>query len=260
MHSVLKEDEPVRIFSYWIASDQNLPVSTAQDLVAGLEWWPSDRRHARIEVYRKRYVNLADVNATADSRDSVHAFRRLDGESYGADVLLQLLRSGRYSGWVSYSYALSTRTDGTLGYAPAQDRRNEIDLVARYRAPSRWDLSAHFAFGSGTPYTDVVGQAVDRFYDPTTASWNPSVAPYSFEPVNGSYNGARYPMYQRLDVSASRMYHVRGATVTPSMTLINAYDYRNVFTYQFNFTTAPPTRTAFSQFPIFPAIGVTVGF
>ena len=260
MHAILKEDEPVRIFNYWIASDRYVPVSTAQDIVAGVDWWPSELRHARIEVYRKRYVNLTNVNDTADPSDPAHAFLRLDGESYGADVLLQLLRAGPYSGWVSYSYALSTRTDGTMLYAPAQDRRNEVDVVARYQTPSRWNLSAHFGFGSGTPYTNIVAQSVDRFYDPTTGTWNPSVSPYTFDPVNGPYNGSRYPVYQRLDLSASHVYHVRGTTVTPSVTLINAYNYHNVFTYEFNFTTSPPTRTAYSQFPLFPEIGVTVGF
>ena len=260
MHSILKEDEPVRIFNYWIASDQNVPVSTAQDIVAGLDWWPTERKHARLELYRKRYVNLADVSPTADPSHPANDFLRLDGESYGADLLLQLLRAGRYSGWISYSYATSTRSDGTMTYAPAQDRRNEVDAVVRYLTPSRWNLSAHFGFGSGTPYTNVVGQSVDRFYDPTTGTWNPSVSPYTFDPVNGTYNGARYPVYQRLDLSASRVFFVRGAMITPSLTLINAYDYRNVFTYQFNYTTSPPTRSAYSQFPIFPEIGVTVGF
>ena len=69
---------------------------------------------------------------------------------------------------------MSTRTDGTIEYAPAQDRRNEVDAVARYEIWHRsWTLSAHFGYGSGTPYTNVVGQVVDRFYDPTTGNWSP---------------------------------------------------------------------------------------
>ncbi|HXC24607.1 MAG TPA: TonB-dependent receptor, partial [Gemmatimonadaceae bacterium] len=171
MHSILKEDEPVRIFNYWVASDQNVPVSTAQDLVAGLELWPTAPHRVRVELFRKRYVNLTDVSPTADPSDPAHAFLRLDGESHGADVLLQLLKSSRYSGWISYSYTKSTRTDGTIEYAPAQDRRNEVDAVWRYETLSHWALSAHFGYGSGTPYTNVVGQIVDRFYDPTTGTW-----------------------------------------------------------------------------------------
>jgi hypothetical protein len=260
MHSLLKEDEPVRIFNYWIASDRNIPVSTAQDIVAGLELWPSIHRHIRLEFFRKRYVNLAEVSPSADPNDDAHAFLRLDGESHGADLLLQELRAGPYSGWISYSYTMSSRSDGSIQYSPAQDRRNELDVVAQYQAQSGWVLSGHFGYGSGTPYTNVVGEIASRFYDPTINSWSPSINPIGLDPINGPRNGSRYPAYQRLDLSASRAFHLRGTVITPSLQLINAYNYRNVFTYEFNYASAPPTRTALSQFPFFPAIGVTVAF
>ena len=260
MHSLLKEDEPVRIFDYWVASDHNIPVSIGRDLVAGVELWPNARRHVRLELFHKRYGDLAEANPSADPADAAHAFLRVSGVSRGADILLQQLSTGPYSGWVSYTYAVSRRSDGTMQYPPAQDRRHQIDAVAQYHTHARWTLSAHFGLGSGTPYTDVVGEVANRFYDPSSNVWNPSVAPISFEPVNGPRNGARYPLYQRLDLSASKSYHVRGAAITPSLEVINAYNYHNVFTYDFNFTASPPTRTAMSQFPLFPAIGVTVSF
>jgi hypothetical protein len=39
---------------------------------------------------------------------------------------------------------------------------------------------------------------------------------------------------------------------------VNAYNARNVFTYIFDYTANPPTRTAFTQFPLLPTVGVTV--
>jgi len=44
------------------------------------------------------------------------------------------------------------------------------------------------------------------------------------------------------------------------VSLINAYNARNVFTYVFDYTDNPPTRSAFSQFPFLPTLGVSIGW
>jgi hypothetical protein len=41
---------------------------------------------------------------------------------------------------------------------------------------------------------------------------------------------------------------------------VNAYNARNVFTYFFDYSDNPPTRTAISQFPFIPTVGVTVSW
>jgi hypothetical protein len=45
---------------------------------------------------------------------------------------------------------------------------------------------------------------------------------------------------------------------TPFFSVINAYNAKNVFMYTFDYGARPPTRTAYSQIPFLPTIGVTL--
>jgi hypothetical protein len=48
--------------------------------------------------------------------------------------------------------------------------------------------------------------------------------------------------------------------VVPYLSVVNAYNARNVFIYTFDYTHNPPSREASSQFPILPSLGLTVAF
>jgi hypothetical protein len=41
---------------------------------------------------------------------------------------------------------------------------------------------------------------------------------------------------------------------------VNAYNAKNIFIYQYDYSTDEPTRKAYSQFPIVPSLGVRVAF
>ena len=76
----------------------------------------------------------------------------------------------------------------------------------------------------------------------------------------GNRNAARYPKFQRLDLSVTRASQWRGVTWMPYLSLVNTSNARNVFTYVFDYTDNPPTRTALSQFPLIPTIGLTASW
>jgi len=61
-------------------------------------------------------------------------------------------------------------------------------------------------------------------------------------------------------VDASRELHFRGATVSPYVSVVNAYNAQNVFIYLYDYSTDNPTRRAISQFPVLPSMGVRVAF
>ena len=61
--------------------------------------------------------------------------------------------------------------------------------------------------------------------------------------------------------SASRSgLDVRGMTIAPYLSVVNAYNAKNIFLYVFDYTKSPPTRQAISQFPLLPSAGVTIHF
>jgi hypothetical protein len=113
---------------------------------------------------------------------------------------------------------------------------------------------------SGTPFTDIVGEIARRTYDPGSHGYASGGVAGQFEPVGGARNASRYPLFQRLDLSVARASTWRGMLVTPYLSVVNAYNAKNVFIYTFDYTRNPPTREAASQFPLLPSLGLTVAF
>ena len=259
LHSLNREDIPVRVFDFWVASDEYVEVSRATHVVLGVERWLGPLRFARVEGWYKRYDHLLEQNTADDPARRGDEFLDARGTSYGFDVLLRQLEAGPFSGWLSYTYALSQRTEGGTGYWPGHDRRHNVNVVGSWRA-GRYTFGARMGVASGTPFTDIVGQVVRRAYDPSTHDYGIGGFAGEREPLGGLRNAERYPLFQRLDLSVSRAGTWRGMTLVPFFSLVNAYNARNVFIYTFDYTRSPPTREASSQFPLLPSLGLTIGF
>ncbi len=259
MHSLNREDIPVRIFDFWIASDPYVPVSTARHYVLGAEKWLGPLRFARLEAWAKQYEHLLEQNTADDPAVRGDEFLESTGASYGFDLLLRQLDIGPVGGWLAYTYGVSSRARDGIAYWPGHDRRHNLNVVGTWKPGTHYTFSARLGVASGTPYTDIVGQLVRRTYNPRTQSFD-DASLGEREPVGGARNASRYPLFQRLDIGLSRAGTWRGMGVTPYLGIVNAYNASNVFIYTFNYTRNPPTREAQSQFPFLPSIGMTVTF
>jgi hypothetical protein len=76
------------------------------------------------------------------------------------------------------------------------------------------------------------------------------------EAISTTRNGERFPYYSRLDILFRWEFEKWGGTWRPFLQIVNVYNRTNVWVYSFNYDVSPPTRTGFSQLPIFPTIGV----
>ena len=260
LHGLRNEDIPVRIFDFWVASDRHIDVSSATHAVLGVERWLSSTRLVRVEGFYKWYDRLLEPNSADDPSVRGDEFLPTSGSSYGFDVMLRQLERGPLSGWIAYTYGVSSRRRGTLEYFPAQDRRHNLNAVASWALGRRTTLGARFGFGTGLPFTDIVGQIVRRTYDPGNNTWTLYNGVQPYEAVGGDRNASRYPTFQRLDLMLAQRYTKGRASITPYLQIVNAYNRRNVFIYTFDYTNNPPERQATSQFPFLPSIGVTVEF
>ena len=258
-HSLDREDIPVRLFDFWVASDATTPVSSAWHYILGTERWLSPTRYIRVEGFYKRYGRLLEANPQDDPSTRGDEFFPVDGDSYGADVLVRQFESGAFSGWISYTYAVATRTRDGQHYFPGHDRRHDVNVVGSWRL-KKYLLGARLGYATGTPYTDIVGEIERRVYDPGVNAFGTRGGGSQLEFVGGPRNAARLPSTQRLDLDVTRSYRVRGATIAPYLSLVNAYNAKNVFLYVFDYTKSPPTRQAISQFPLLPSAGVTIRF
>ncbi|MDQ2668074.1 MAG: TonB-dependent receptor [Gemmatimonadota bacterium] len=259
MHSLNREDIPVRIFDFWISSDPYIPISTARHYILGAEKWLGPLRFARLEAWTKQYEHLLEQNTADDPAVRGDEFLESTGTSYGFDLLLRQLDIGPLGGWLAYTYGVSARARNGVGYWPGHDRRHNLNLVGTWRPGAHYTFSARLGVASGTPFTDIVGQIVRRTYDPRTHSFD-DASLTEREPLGGARNSSRYPLFQRLDVGVSRAGEWRGMRLTPYLGIVNAYNASNVFIYTFDYTKNPPTRESQSQFPFLPSIGLTVAF
>jgi hypothetical protein len=256
MRAVRNEDLPLRVFDLWLASDETIPVSTSTHVVAGAERWLSDTRFLRVEGYGKRYDRLAEPASTVDPRIRPSLLRYYDGRSYGVDVYLRQLERNGFSGWIAYSYGVTTRERAGTSYWPGHDRRHNANIVAGYAPPEgRWSLGTHLGVASGTPYTGWAGVMNRYRYDPVRNTWG---GPRSDgdERVRGARNAERFPIYWRLDLSAERRFDVGGATLRPYFNLVNVFNRKNVFAYTLDANTDPPLIRGVSQFPLIPSFGL----
>ena len=255
-HSLAREDVPIRALDFWVGSDERAPISRARHVILGVERWLSGTRALRIEGFLKHYPSLVEQNPYSDPAFPGDEFLELRGYSYGADVMLRQLESGRYHGWFAYTFAFSSRQDENgRRFFPGHDRRHEMNLVAA-RKGGRYTTSLRLNVATGTPYTYVLGDFTRRQYDPTTQSF------FEGDPqfLLGPRNAERLPVSQRLDLSVTRTGKVGGVSVSPFLSIMNAYNARNVFSYVFNYSDRPPERVGLPQLPVFPTIGVSIGW
>ncbi|HEX9562794.1 MAG TPA: TonB-dependent receptor [Gemmatimonadaceae bacterium] len=262
VHSLALEDSPIRLFDFWLASDSRTPVATATHAVAGLERWFPGPRQLRVEAFFKDYDRLLEANLTDDPFVVGDEFVPMRGFAYGFDLLLRQFETSdrRLSGWVSYNYAVTSREQDGVRYYPGHDRRHNLNAVASWRA-GKYLFGARLGIAGGTPYTEMVGQFVRRVFDPATNTWEfPGAPPRDVTSVGGPRNGARYPLTQRLDLNVSRDYERGRATIRPFLSVVNAYNAKNVFLYILDYGEVPPIRRTISQFPFLPSAGVSVVF
>jgi len=258
MHS-FAGDGPLRYFDIWIASDSFIPVATAWHWVAGAERRVRDAGSVRLEGYVKRYDRVMEANASEDPQRRGDEFFPAEGMSYGLDLLARWQPATGAGGWIAYSFGKSSRRRGGMSWAPGHDRRHDLDVVSTWRI-AKYRLGARFGFATGTPYTPIVGQIARRVYDPSRDHWGTGDPRIFIESLGGARHSARFPPTHRLDFDVSRELQYRGATLAPYVSVVNAYNAKNVFVYLYQYSTSTPTRRAISQFPVLPSLGVRVVF
>ena len=258
LHS-LAGDGPLRYFDVWIASDSFVPVATAWHWVAGAERRLRDAGSIRVEGYYKQYDRVMEANWSEDPQRRGDEFFSAEGSSYGVDLLARWLPRNGPGGWISYTYGVSSRRRDGVRWWPGHDRRHDVDVVATWRL-TNYRLGARFGYATGTPYTPIVGEIARRMYDPSRDSWGTGSPRILLESLGGGRNSARFPATHRLDLDVSREFKLRGATLAPYVSVVNAYNAKNVFVYLYEYSTDLPTRRALSQFPVLPSVGVRVEF
>jgi vitamin B12 transporter len=163
----------------------------------------------RIDVYRKDYDRYADQLGGAPI---------VTGRAQGVDALVRWSATEPVSGWLAYSWLDATVTLDDGRTAPAANAiTHTLTGVMRYDFSDDWQLGTTARYGTGRPYTPIVGVAAD-----------------GFSPAYGDVHGARIPDFIRLDARLTRFVRMRGGLAVFYVETLNALGRRNIVDFAWN--------------------------
>lgn len=274
LHSLRDEELPLGLDA-WVLAGEQAPHVVSDQLQLGLEGWVDVDWFWSVEGYVRSFDGAVTFNSADDPNDRSDDIVSGTGLSYGADFLVRK-ETGALTGWVALSLLHAERTfpdpvsplepRPRVTYPPIFDKSVDVDLVLRYPLPWGFEGGLRWNAGTGVPYTRALGSYAyysPRFVEGGGIEWT-GIADTSgdggYGVVLGERNGARYPAYHRLDVSARRRFGTSWGSLTPYLNILNVYNRRNVLFYFFQYEEDPPVRSGISMFPILPTVGLEVSF
>ncbi|WP_234736153.1 TonB-dependent receptor [Tellurirhabdus bombi] len=179
----------------WTPSTNNIKPQIADQIAGGYfrNFGKSGNAYeASVEVYYKWLQNQIDYIDGADLLLNKYLEGELlngRGRAYGAEFYLKK-NQGPLTGWISYTLAKTERLVEGINYNrwfPTRfDKRHTLNMVALYDLTKRVNVSATFAFATGTPGTFPTGGYVFQ-------GWRAQI-------IDGR-NNYRIPAYHRLDLA-----------------------------------------------------------
>jgi hypothetical protein len=235
---------------YRIPVFKNAPPSVSDQLVLGVEYKPGNRYEFSAEVYIKFMDNLVmkkpGVRYTVDY-DSWEKTIETNGQglSKGLELLARKV-SGKFSGWVGFTWQKSTRRFAGLNsgnpFPFDYDRTFELNCYGQYAFNENINVGATWTYATGIPanipewrYTDIENNFVFLY--------------------NG-YNGSRQKDYHRLDLSLN----LKGDRGDWNISIVNVYNRRNTYYYEVGIRENQPVLTDKSLYTIIPSLSYTFKF
>ncbi len=221
--------------------NSNLKSKRAESYGIGLKHEVGDAMVVSLELYNKNLSRLITIDSLWNLSNNG------EGYSRGAEFYVQLKNAQGFFGWLSYTYSVSKRKEGTNSdlHVFDYDRPHLISLVANYKFTDLWQAGVRFRYGSGRPYTPVASS----WYDPNEVRWFP---------IPGVHNSDRYSAYNRLDVRVTRHFQFASFDLDVYLEVLNAYNQKNIVHYMWDETYS--SKEELTIFPFLPVIGVTARF
>jgi hypothetical protein len=237
----------------------------ANHIILGTEFDITRNLNLNVEIYRKNFNQLANLNRDKIYDDNVDNKNKPDalkkdfiietGVAQGIDFAFKYDIKKLYV-WAVYSLASVDRWDGRRVYAPVFDRRHNINIVTSYTFGKQlnWEFDARWNYGSGFPFTPTQG-----YYE--NINFNGGInTNYPTENgglgiIYGELNSKRLPDFHRLDLTLKRKFEVSSnSTLETVISVTNAYNRENIF----YFDRVKYQRV--NQLPLLPSVGMTLTF
>lgn len=258
LHLASRTNSPTPL-DVWEPSGRYLRPQRADQLALGYAATIGGAYELSAEVYGKRLTDVVDfvdgVDLVLNPRVESAIVQGL-GRAAGLELFARR-RTGRVTGWVSYTLSRAEQRFGTVPgagpeaavnggrwYRAPYDKTHDLSVVALRPLGAGWTLGATFALASGLPATYPVARyQVDGL----------------LVPEFGARNAARLPLYHRLDLGVTRATR-RGEL---QLGVINAYNRYNAQSISFRQAERNPLvseAVQLSVFGIVPSVSYTRRF
>ncbi len=245
--------DATNIFTAWIEAPRNEATSATHTLL-GYRVEPHPLVQVSIEGFYK-YMKDLNVGEWTAFPSFTTRLQEAHGDATGFDLRIELRHPVVY-GFLNYGYS-STKYEidnddpafnNPGSYRPPHDRRHQINALLATTIKG-FDLSLRWQFGSGLPFTQVVGfdgfLLLDGAIEVDEVRGFPRVI-YESIPYR-----SELPSYHRLDASIDRVFKLGLRTnLTVHASVINVYNRRNLFTLDLL------TAQRSDQLPIIPVLGI----
>ncbi|MBK7104326.1 MAG: TonB-dependent receptor [Ignavibacteriae bacterium] len=199
------------------------------------------------------YYNLRKNLASSYPHQKIH-YNFEDGYSTGLEFLLKK-NIGNMSGWLSYSFSRSIKSNINYDYFNRIDRTNTIKFLFNLDLSESWFLTSFWTYATGTPYTPTLGQYIGES-EPSQGSYFLEDE-FNLYPIMGGKNTRRANAYHRLDLGINGSFFWGTLFIKPYLQILNVYNSPNETPYKKSDSSDSDTERGSS---IIPTIGITVDF
>ena len=217
-------------FDIWLPSTDKLPPQTAYHFNLGIDKTFADKNiDFSLDIYYKKMNNLIETKDNESTflllfnKDSLYQIvaNKGIGNAYGMELFLYK-KTGKFTGWISYSLAKNTRKFSEINYNKdypfVYDRRHDFSISLQYYLNKKISILGTWVYHTG----DAVTLPIASYYN--------EKGEYKY--IYGSKNSYRYPPYHRLDVGLNWNWASHGKKHKKrqfQFNIYNLYNRRNAF-------------------------------
>jgi len=226
--------------------DLSRDLQTTYQIAQGIELWMMRDMSASLSGFYYIHRRMSDyASACVTLAAQCSALERVDGRTYGLEVLVQRSLSRQLGGWLAYTFSRAERQLGNVTYLSSFDRTHVLSAVLSYRVSDGYRLGLRGVYYSGRPEVQKI-----TFFGGATAS-----GPLPWEAPQH-----RLPGFYRLDARAERRWAIgETAWITVLLEFFNATLTKEAIDYRCDRATGDCTATTVGPIAL-PSIGVEGGF
>jgi TonB family protein len=227
-----------------VSGNPTLPPAEADHALFGATWQPVPEFGVETALFGRWSSSLPVRTADPNPASARALVADGEGRARGAQLMVRAQEGETFVAWVSYALSRSERRDakGNPWRLADQDQTHVLTAVGSVTPWGALTFGTRVRLSSGFPETPVEG----AWYDATRDR---------YEPVFGSVNSARRPLFFQWDLRASRKFELEGAgALEISAEVQNVTNRENVETWVYS--PDYQSRRALTGLRVLPYLGM----